>query len=120
MSSLEEENEESAEKIKNLMFTFDDLAKLEGMAIQGLLRLIERPQLALALKGAGEGLRDLFFENMSQRASKLLRDDMEAMGPVRLKDVDEAQSAMVNTAKDMASRGEITISGNQGEDELVY
>lgn len=120
MSSLEEENEESAEKIKNLMFTFDDLAKLDGMAIQTLLRFVERPQLALALKGAGDGIRDAFFENMSQRAAKLLRDDMEALGPVRLKDVDEAQSGMVNTAKDMAARGEIMISNNQGEDELVY
>ncbi|WP_306260871.1 flagellar motor switch protein FliG [Pararhizobium sp. IMCC21322] len=120
MSSLEEENEESADKIKALMFTFDDLAKLDGMAIQSMLRFIERPQLALALKGAGDSIRDVFFENMSQRATKLLKDDMEALGPVRLKDVDEAQSGMVNKAKEMADRGEIAISSNQGEDELVY
>ncbi|MEP0521147.1 MAG: flagellar motor switch protein FliG [Hyphomicrobiales bacterium] len=120
MSSLEEDNEESAEKIKNLMFTFDDLGKLDGTAIQSLLRFVDKAQLALALKGAGEAMRDLFFENMSQRAAKMLKDDMEALGPVRLKDVDEAQSAMVNTAKDLAAKGDIVIATNQGEDELVY
>ncbi|MFK8032710.1 MAG: flagellar motor switch protein FliG [Hyphomicrobiales bacterium] len=120
MSSLEEENEESAEKIKNLMFTFDDLGKLDGTAIQGLLRFVDKVQLALALKGAGDAMRDLFFENMSQRAAKMLKDDMEALGPVRLKDVDEAQSGMVNTAKDLAAKGDIVIATNQAEDELVY
>lgn len=120
MSSLEEENEDSAEKIKNLMFTFDDLGKLDGTAIQSLLRYVDKAQLALALKGAGDAMRDLFFENMSQRAAKMLKDDMEALGPVRLKDVDEAQSGMVNTAKDLAAKGDIVISTNQAEDELVY
>lgn len=120
MSSLEEENEESAEKIKNLMFTFDDLGKLDGTAIQSLLRFVDKAQLALALKGAGDSMRELFFENMSQRAAKMLKDDMDALGPVRLKDVDEAQTAMVNTAKDLADKGDIVIATNQAEDELVY
>lgn len=120
MSSLEEENEDSAEKIKNLMFTFDDLAKLDGTAIQSLLRYVDKAQLALALKGAGDTMRDLIFENMSQRAAKMLKDDMESLGPVRLKDVDEAQTAMVHTAKDLAAKGDIIIASNQGEDELVY
>ena len=83
-------------------------------------RNIEKDKLGLALKGATDSLRDVFFSNMSERAGKILRDDMEAMGPVRLKDVDEAQMRMVNVAKDLANKGEIMISGGNGEDELVY
>jgi flagellar motor switch protein FliG len=74
----------------------------------------------MALKGASDQLKDLFFSNMSERAGKILREDMEAMGPVRLRDVDEAQSHLVNTAKDLASKGEIIIADAKGEDELVY
>jgi len=102
------------------MFTFEDLGKLDPGSIQTLLRNIEKDKLGLALKGATDGLRDVFFSNMSERAGKILRDDMEAMGPVRLKDVDEAQMRMVNVAKDLANKGEIMISGGSGEDELVY
>ena len=77
--------------------------------------------LAIALKGAPEAIRDFFFANMSSRAAQNMKDDMGALGPVRLKDVDEAQSLMVNVAKDMAARGEIIISKNRGgDDELVY
>ena len=65
-------------------------------------------------------MRDLFFANMSERAAKILREDMELMGPVRLKDVDEAQMTMVNIAKDLAQKGEIMISANNEEDELIY
>ncbi|MBL4645609.1 MAG: flagellar motor switch protein FliG [Rhizobiales bacterium] len=120
MASLEEDNEESAEKIKNLMFTFDDLIKLDGTGVQVLLRAADKAQLALALKGAGETLRELFFNNMSQRAAKMMKDDMDSLGPVRLKDVDEAQTAIVNMTKDLAGRGEIVIASDQAEDELVY
>ena len=120
MTSLEERNRDSAERIKSLMFTFEDLGKLDASGIQTLLRGVEKDQLALALKGASELIRDLFFQNMSERAGKILREDMEAMGPVRLREVDEAQSYMVNTAKDAAARGEIVIADAGGEDELVY
>ena len=89
-------------------------------SIQTLLRHVEKDKLALALKGATDSLRDVFFSNMSERAGKILREDMEAMGPVRLKDVDEAQMRMVNVAKDLANKGEIMIANKQGEDELVY
>jgi flagellar motor switch protein FliG len=120
ITALEERNRDSAERIKALMFTFEDLGKLDPGSIQTLLRNIEKDKLGLALKGATDGLRDVFFSNMSERAGKILRDDMEAMGPVRLKDVDEAQMRMVNVAKDLANKGEIMISGGSGEDELVY
>jgi flagellar motor switch protein FliG len=120
ITALEERSRDSAEKIKALMFTFEDLAKLDPGSIQTLLRNIEKDKLGLALKGATDGLRDLFFSNMSERAGKILREDMEAMGPVRLKDVDEAQMRMVNVAKDLANKGEIMIAGASAEDELVY
>ncbi len=120
ITALEERNRDSAERIKALMFTFEDLGKLDPGSIQTLLRNIEKDKLGLALKGATDGLRDVFFSNMSERAGKILRDDMEAMGPVRLKDVDEAQMRMINVAKDLANKGEIMIAGGSAEDELVY
>jgi flagellar motor switch protein FliG len=120
VTALEERNRDSAERIKALMFTFEDLGKLDPGSIQTLLRHVEKDKLALAIKGATDSLRDVFFSNMSERAGKILREDMEAMGPVRLKDVDEAQMRMVNTAKDLANKGEIMIASKQGEDELVY
>jgi flagellar motor switch protein FliG len=120
ITALEERSRDSAEKIKALMFTFEDLSKLDPGSIQTLLRSVDKDKLGLALKGATDGLRDTFFTNMSERAGKILRDDMEAMGPVRLKDVDEAQMRMVNVAKDLANKGEIMIAGGSSEDELVY
>ena len=120
LSSLEDRNRDSAERIRSLMFTFEDLAKLDPGGVQTLLRNVEKDKLGLALKGASDTLRDLFFSNMSERASKILREDMEAMGPVRLRDVDEAQMEMVNKAKDLADAGEIILSDSKGDDELVY
>jgi len=120
ITALEERSRDSAERIKALMFTFEDLGKLDPGSIQTLLRHIEKDKLGLALKGATDSLRDSFFSNMSERAGKILREDMEVMGPVRLKDVDEAQMRMVNVAKDLANKGEIMIASKQGEDELVY
>lgn len=118
--ALEERNRESAEKIKQLMFTFDDLGKLDPSSIQTLIRSADKEKLPLALKGASETLRDLFFTNMSERAAKILKEDMAAMGPVRLRDVDDAQQAMVQLAKDLADKGEIVLGGGGSEDELVY
>ena len=120
ITSLEERSRNSAERIKALMFTFEDLSKLDPASIQTLLRNVEKDKLGLALKGATNSLRDVFLSNMSERAGKILREDMESMGPVRLKDVDEAQMRMVNVAKDLANKGEIMIASKQGEDELVY
>jgi len=120
MTSLEERNREAAERIKSLMFTFDDLAKVDGGGIQMLLRQVEKDTLGLALKGASEDVAELFFSNMSERAGKMMKEDMEAMGAVRLKDVDEAQSAIVGTAKALADAGEIVIAAGDDESELVY
>lgn len=119
MTGLEENNHDDAERIKALMFTFEDLTKLEGSAIQTILQSVDKKELALALKGANDQAKEFFFANMSARAAKLLREDMEAMGPVRLRDVDEAQSHMVSIAKDLAARGEIIIAKNAGDEELI-
>ncbi len=120
MTSLEERSRDSAEKIRSLMFTFDDLSKLDPNGVQTLLRHIEKAKLALALKGANEEIKDMFFSNMSERQGKILREDMDNMGPVRLSEVDEAQMEMVLKAKDLANSGEIVIAEGGGEDELVY
>ena len=120
LAALEERNRDSADKIKALMFTFEDLARLDAAAAQVLMRSVDKSKLTIALKGASETLKDLFFSNMAERASKLLKEEMAAMGPVRLKDVDEAQMHMVQLAKDLAARGEIVISEGKGDDELIY
>ena len=120
ISALEERNRDSAERIRALMFVFEDLSKLDPGGVQTLLRAVDKAQLGLALKGASEDLRTLFFSNMSERAARILREDMENMGPVRLRDVDQAQMAMVQSAKDLAQKGEIMIAGSSGDDELIY
>jgi flagellar motor switch protein FliG len=120
ISALEERNRDSAERIRALMFVFEDLSKLDPGGVQTLLRAVDKAQLGLALKGASEDLRNLFFSNMSERAARILREDMENMGPVRLRDVDQAQMAMVQSAKDLAQKGEIMLAGSSGDDELIY
>src|SRR3954452_21286483 len=120
VSALEERNREAAERIKSLMFTFDDLQRLGGTHIQTLLRSVEKDKLPIALKGASDALKQLFFNNLSERAGKMLREDMEALGPVKLRDVDEAQSAIIATAKDLAAQGLIEIGDSGGKDEMVY
>ena len=117
---LEDRNRDAADRIKQLMFTFEDLAKIDAAGIQTLLRTVDKEKLGVALKGASEAIRDLFFGNMSERAAKIMREDMEALGPVRLRDVEDAQVEMVMAAKDLSAKGEITIAEGDAEDELVY
>ena len=89
-------------------------------SLQTLIRAVDKDKLPIALKGAAEALRDLFFSNMSERAGKIMKEDMSAMGPIRLKDVEEAQQYIVNVAKDLEGRGEITIVSGNEEDEMIY
>ena len=119
-TALEERNRESAERIRALMFVFDDLIRLDPAGIQAVLRQVDKDKLTLALKGSSEEVSDVFFKNMSERAGKMMREDMEAMGAVRLKDVDEAQAAIVASAKALADAGEIVMSGGGDDDELVF
>jgi flagellar motor switch protein FliG len=117
--ALEERNREAAERIKALMFTFDDLQRLTPQVLQTIMRNIPRDRLPVALKGASPQMRQVFLRNLSERASKLLLEEIEQLGPVRLRDVDDAQAAIVAIAKDLAALGEIELS--QGKDEeLVY
>ena len=120
LAALEEENRDAAERIKALMFTFDDLVKLDTASGQTLMRNIDKGKLAIALKGASDAVRQFFFSNMSSRAAKMLVEDMQAMGPVRLRDVDEAQTLLVNVAKELAAKGEILITKSRGDEELIY
>ncbi len=121
MGMLEKRSPEAADKIKNLMFTFEDLKKSDQPGIQALLRVVDKAKLSIALKGASEEVRELFTKNMSARASKILIEEMEAMGPVRMRDVDEAQTAIISQAKELVTNGEMTLSqGDNAEDELIY
>jgi flagellar motor switch protein FliG len=119
-AALDSVNRDSAKKIRELMFTFEDLTKLDPGSVQTLMRQVDKDTLGRALKGASEAVRTFFFSNMSSRASKNLQDEMASMGPIRLKDVDDAQNKMVNLAKELAEKGEIMISKNRAEEELVY
>ena len=118
VSALEERNREAAERIKALMFTFEDLKRLSAPDVGVLLRQVEKDKLPLALKGASEPVRALFFGNLSERAGRMLQDDMAGLGPVKLKDVDEAQAGIVVLAKALAARGEIEL-GESGGAEMV-
>ena len=120
MGALEERDVDAAEKIKSMMFTFADLNRLDPAGIQAVLRDADKGKLSIALKGASEGIREMFFGNMSERAAKILRDDIDAMGPVKVRDVEDAQMHVVRVAKDLADKGEIDISDSKGGDEFVY
>lgn len=119
MEGLEGVAPESAEKIKSLMFTFDDMILLDSMAIQVVLRESDKTQLALALKGASQPLRNHFFNNMSERAGKLMKDSVEEMGMVRVKDVYEAQLAIVRMTKELSDMGTITLPDKTGNEETL-
>jgi flagellar motor switch protein FliG len=120
MSALDDFDRDAAKKIRALMFTFEDLTRLDPASVQTLMRGVDRDTLARSLKGAEESTRQFFLGNMSSRAAKNLEDEMMALGPIRIKEVDEAQSKMVNIAKGLADKGEIIISKNNAEEELVY
>jgi len=119
ITTLEERNRDAADRIKALMFTFEDLARLEAGAIQTLIQKMDKRDLGMALKGASDTVKDVFFANMSARAGKVMKDDMQGMGPVRLKDVDEAQGRMVATAKDLAAKGDIVITKGKSDEEMI-
>ena len=115
LAALEERNRDAAEKIKALMFTFDDLSRLTPPSMQILLRSVDKEKLPLALKGASEKLREMFFKCLSERAGKMLQEDIDALGPVKLRDVDEAQAAIVLAAKRKWHRpAKLDIGGRQG------
>jgi flagellar motor switch protein FliG len=119
LAALDATNRSAAQKLRALMFSFDELAKMDATSAQTLLRSVEREQMVKALKGSTKGVREFFFSQMSQRAARSFMEDMEMLGPVRLKEVDEAQRAIVNLAKDLASKGEIVLATNSNDDEMI-
>ncbi len=119
LADLEKRNPELATEIKNLMFTFDDIVLLDDKSVQRVLREVDTKDLTLALKAANDELKDLIFRNMSERASNLLREELDFMGPVRLKDVEEAQMKIVEIVSTLEEDGEIVISGRGGEEEII-
>ena len=118
MEYLEENDPELAEEIKKRLFVFEDIIRLDDRSLQRVLREVELKELGLALKGATEDLRSKFFKNMSKRAAEMLKEDMDFMGPVRVKDVEESQQKIVNVVRSLEEAGEIVISTG-GEDDLV-
>ncbi|MGU3540313.1 flagellar motor switch protein FliG [Methylobacterium sp. A54F] len=120
LAALDQANRGSAKRIRELMFTFEDLLKLDPGSVQTLMRNVDNDTLCRALKGADERVRGFFLKQMSTRAAKNLTDEMASMGPIRLKEVDESQAKMTELAKDLADKGEIMIAKNSAEEELVY
>jgi flagellar motor switch protein FliG len=120
MAQLDGKAHDSAERIKSLMFVFDDLARIDSTGIQVLLRAVDKRDLSVSLKGASETLTKLFFSNMSERGAKLLREEMQSLGPVSVKDVSAAQARIVAIAKELAAKNELMLSGQSAEDELIY
>ena len=118
MESIKDENEELGTSIQDLMFVFDNLKEVDNTGIQALLREVSSDVLILALKGADEEMKEKIFSNMSKRASELLRDDLEARGPVRLSDVEGAQKEILVIARRMADAGEIML-GSGGAEEMI-
>ena len=120
MNMLEETDSGAANKIRALMFTFEDLSNINAAGIQTLVRSVDKKRLIIALKGASEKVRSVFFENMSERAEKLMHEDMHHLGPIRLREVDEAQAEILEIAKDLATRGEIMIGTSINDDKTIY
>lgn len=119
LGALEKRDQEAADRIRALMFTFDDLGRIPAQGIQILLRSVQKDRIAMALKGATTEMKDLFFRNLSERAGKMLREEIESLGPVKVRDVDESRAELVRVAKDLAAQGKIEVK-QASEDEVVY
>ncbi|MES2214664.1 MAG: flagellar motor switch protein FliG [Pseudomonadota bacterium] len=118
MGMLEINSPESAQRIKDLMFTFEDLIKVDSKGLQIVFRSVDKQKLTVALKGASNGVREAFFGNMSERAARILMEEIESLGPVRVRDVDEAQSEIIKIVKDLIEKGEINVM-DEGSDEYI-
>jgi flagellar motor switch protein FliG len=119
METLEIQEADLAEEIRKRMFVFEDIMNLDSVSIQRFIREIENSDLSIALKGSTEEVKDIIFNNMSKRMAETLREDMEFMGPVRLRDVEESQQKIVNVIRKLEEAGEIIISRGGGDDLIV-
>lgn len=116
MERIKESEPDLGQNIEDLMFVFDNLIDIDDRSVQTLMREIQTDQLQLALKGADDALKEKFLNNMSQRAAEMMRDDLEAMGPVRISDVETAQKAILTIARNLSEKGEIMLGGGGGDD----
>lgn len=119
LEAFEEEDPELAEEVKKKMFVFEDIVLIDDRYIQRILREVDMQDLAKALKGVEPEVQEKIFKNMSKRAAQMLKEDMEYMGPIRLKDVEEAQQKIVGIIRKLEEKGEVVIA-RPGEDELVF
>lgn len=119
LGGIEQNQPDLAEKIRQMMFVFEDLIHVDDRGIQEILKEVGKDDLVLALKGAGEEIKSKMFKNMSERAAQAVKDDMEAKGPVRLSDIEKAQQAILKVAKKLEEEGRIVIGGKGGEDVVV-
>jgi flagellar motor switch protein FliG len=119
LEELGEKNPDLAEEVKRLMFTFEDIISLDDRSIQRVLRDIDSKDLALALKGANEDVKKKIFKNMSERAQQVLKEELEYIGPVRLRNVEEAQQRIVNSIRRLEETGEIVIARGRGEEIVI-
>ena len=119
MDDLEVENVELADEIKKKMFLFEDIVKLDDKSIQRVLREVDNNSIALALKGVKVDVQEAIFRNLSSRLADMIREDMEFMGPVRIKDVEEVQQSIVDKVRELEERGEIVIARAGGDEVIV-
>ncbi|MEO0833960.1 MAG: FliG C-terminal domain-containing protein, partial [Pseudomonadota bacterium] len=119
METLQEKNPDAAERIQALMVVFEDLLHIDDHDVQILLRYLDKSQLAVALKGATDEIASLFFRNMSERATKILRDDIDIMRPLRAREVEAAQQKIVEIAKQLNDDGKIFLS-KRNENEVIF
>ena len=119
MEILEIEDPELADEIRKKMFVFGDILLLDNKAIQRVLREVDNGDLELALKGTGEEVQNAIFTNLSKRLAEMIKEDMEFMGPVRMKDVEDAQQKIVNVIRKLEDTGEIIISRGGGDEVIV-
>jgi flagellar motor switch protein FliG len=118
MESIKQQDEELGDNIQDLMFVFDNLIDVDDRGIQALLREVSSENLIVALKGADEAIKDKILKNMSKRAAEMLRDDLEAKGPMRVSEVEAAQKEILTIARRMAETGEINLGGSGGDDYI--
>ena len=119
LETLEIEDPELADEIRRKMFVFEDILSLDDRAIQRVLRDVDNNDLAVALKNANEEVQNVIFNNLSKRLAAMIKEDMDFMGPVRLKDVEEAQQKIVNIVRKLEDTGEIVISRGGGDEIIV-
>ncbi|MDH4224835.1 MAG: flagellar motor switch protein FliG [Deltaproteobacteria bacterium] len=115
LATIEESNPDLAEQIRELMFTFEDMVLIDSRSMQLVLKEMPQQELALALKTASDAIKELIFSSMSQRASEMLREDLEVMGPVRVSEVEKAQQTMVKISRKLEEEGKIVIGGRGGD-----